>query len=263
MNHFQEVHIDQEEYNLKMDKPFTILRNKIASSDVIEENLVDDDKAINDLHVYTITCMSEGSGVFRLTVGNQGDPTDNSVTATDSAEIDIVCSMPSKLNVVTVGDGVVRDSRGTLFADNTKELRFLLTAKDKEGNTFENIESLQFDLTVPDKSLIEESKSDTGFVVPKEQYPGHSSVKLPGKPYHTLIPRGEEGTLEVTVKLSGYNTHELDKNEIKNPPTLPKIIEDEDYDEDETEYVEHNHDLIKYLTIKLVSPMKIKNMQTK
>ena len=60
-----------------------------------------------------------------------------------------------------------------------------------------------------------------------------------------------------------YNEELLKKNGIKNAPSLPKVAEDEDYDEeDEDEYIEHNHDLIQHLTIKLVSPQQIKEINT-
>jgi len=262
-NYFKKVEINEVKSKVQLDTPFTVLRNKVASGGDIEENLVDDDKTINDLHVYTITCMSEGSGLIRLTVGNDPDPNEKWTPMTSTAEVEVICSLPSILNVITVGDGIARDKQGKLFADNTKDIRLLLTAKDKRGNTFENIESLQFDIVVSDKSLIDESKSDAHFIIPKIQFQEYNDVKLPGKPSHTLIPTGKDGTLEITVKLAGYNKVELDKNEIKNPPMLPKPIDDEDVDEDDNNYTDENHELTKYLKINFASPMRIKELKTK
>ena len=264
IDHFKNVSIDGEEYTKENTKPFKVLRNEVASKDDVEENLVDDEKPINDLHVYTITCMKEGSGTFSLTVGNHDDPNDEWLPLTSTVNLNILCSLPSKLNIISEGSGIVHDAKGNAFADNTKDINILLTVKDKNGNTFENIQSLQFARKDSSESLIDQSKSKGEFVVPQQPLHDHASITLPGKPYQTLVPSGKEGRLEVSVKLSGYNENELKKNGIENPPILPKVADDEDYDEeDEDEYVEHNHDLIKYLTIELVSPDKIKAIKSK
>ena len=114
-----------------------------------------------------------------------------------------------------------------------------------------------------DEALIDSAKTKTGFLIPKTQFQDYENIKLPGKPYQTLVPAGKEGTLDISLRLSGYNDELLKKNEITNPPSLPKVSEDEDYDEeDEEEYIEHNHDLIQHLTIKLVSPQQIKGINT-
>ena len=93
VTHFKNVTINDVEYNPDNAKTFKIVRNEVASGDDIEENLVDDDKAINDLHVYTVTCMDEGSGKFGLIVGNQDDPTDYMSPTTNHIEVQIICTL--------------------------------------------------------------------------------------------------------------------------------------------------------------------------
>merc|ERR1719412_1821918 len=210
--------------------------------------------------------MKEGSGTFILTVGNHDDPTDEWLPITSTASVDILCSLPSKLNIISEGVGIEHDAKGNTFADNTKDINILLTVKDKQGNTFENIQSLLFARKESSESLIDQSKSKVKFTVPQQPFHDYGSITLPGKPYQTLVPSGQEGRLEVAVKLSGYDENELKKNGIENPPILPTVIDidDEDYDdEEEEEYVEHNYELIKHLTIELVSPDKIKALKNK
>merc|ERR1712110_206342 len=148
------------------------------------------------------------------------------------------------------------------MGDNTKDAKVFITVKDEKGNTFDNIQSLKFERKFSTEQLIDKSKTSSSTIVPTLPFNDIATVQLPGKPYYTIVPSGEEGTLEVNVKLSGYDDNELKNNNIENPPTLPKVVDyEEDYDdEDEEEYVEHNHDLSKSLTLRLVSPEKFKSM---
>ena len=265
VQHFKNVSIDDIEYSPEMAKPFRILRNEIASGDDIEDNLVDDDKTINDLHVYTIICVKEGLGKFGLTIGNYDDPNDFTAPTSSHIAVQVLCTLPSKMNIRFEGDNIFQDSKGTVFADNTKEAKVFITLKDKKGNTFDNVQSMKFERKFSTEQLIDKSKSSSSTIIPNLQFNEHSSVQLPGKPYYTLFPSGKEGTLDVSVMLSGYDENELRTNNIENPPTLPKIVDyEEDYDdEEEEEYVEHNHDLNKSLTLKLISPEKFRNMKNK
>ena len=240
-----------------------MIRNEVGSEDDTDETLMDDNQTINDLHVYTITCLSEGRGSVRLTVGNEKDLSLEWEPVTGSAEITIVCNIPNKLTLLTMGEGIVHDTKGNILADFTKDINIAVTLKDKNGNTFETIESIEVDRKLSDETLINSAKTATGFVIPKTQFKDYENIKLPGKPYQTLVPAGKEGTLDISLRLSGYSEELLKKNGIKNAPSLPNVSEDEDYDdEDEEEYMEHNHDLIQHLTIKLVSPQQIKEINT-
>ena len=265
VTHFKNVTVNDVEYNPDRPRAFKIVRNEVASGDDIEENLVDDDKAINDLHVYTVTCMDEGSGKFGLIVGNHDDPNDYMTPTTNHIEVQIICTLPSKLSIRFESDNIVQDSKGYVFADNSKETKVSITVKDKNGNTFDNVQSLKFERKFSADNLMDKSKSSSSTIIPHHQFNEFSSIQLPGKPFYTLVPTGREGSLDVNIKLAGYDEKELKNNGIVNPPTLPKIIDDElDYDEEEEdEYVEHNHDLTKSLTIKLVSPDKINSMKNK
>ena len=263
--HFKNLTIDGEEYSPDNTKAFKVIRNEVASGDDIEENLVDDDTQINDLHVYTVTCIDEGSGKFGLIVGNHDDPTDYMSPTTNHIEVQIICTLPSKLNIRFESDNIVQDSKGNVFADNSKETKVSITVKDKNGNTFDNVQSLKFEKKFSVDNLMDKSKSSSSAIFPRQQFNEFSNIQLHGKPFYTLVPTGREGSLDVSIKLAGYDENELKNNGIENPPQLPKIIDDEvDYDEEEEEeYVEHNHDLTKSLTIKLVSPEKINRMKNK
>merc|ERR1712141_839045 len=116
------------------------------------------------------------------------------------------------------------------------------------------IESIEVDRKLSDETLIDSAKTATGFVIPKTQFKDYENIKLPGKPYQTLVPAGKQGTLDISLRLSGYSEELLKRNGIKNAPSLPKVAEDE--------YIEHNHDLIQHLTIKLVSPQHIQEINT-
>ena len=263
-NHFKNISIDGEEYDSDKSTNFLkVIRNEVGSKDDTDETLIDDNETINDLHVYTITCLSEGRGSVRLTVGNEKDLSLEWEPVTGSAEINVVCNIPNKLTLRIMGEGIVHDTKGNILADFTKDIKIALTLKDKNGNTFETIESIEVDRRLSDETLIDSAKTATGFVIPKTQFKDYDNIKLPGKPYQILVPSGKEGTLEISLRLSGYNEESLKKNGIKNAPPLPTVSEDKDYDEeDEEEYIEHNHDLIQHLTIKLVSPQQIKEINT-
>ena len=157
-----------------------------------------------------------GNGLDGWPIENDGlpdDPNDEWLPLTSTVNLNILCSLPSKLNIISEGSGIVHDAKGNAFADNTKDINILLTVKDKNGNTFENIQSLQFARKDSSESLLDQSKSKGEFVVPQQPLHDHASITLPGKPYQTLVPSGKEGRLEVSVKLSGYNENELKKNE--------------------------------------------------
>ena len=141
----------------------------------------------------------------------------------------------------------------------------IYASKDKNGNTFDNVQSLKFEKKFSVDNLMDKSKSSSSAIFPRQQFNEFSNIQLHGKPFYTLVPTGREGSLDVCIKLASYDENELKNNGIENPPQLPKIIDDEvDYDEEqEEEYVEHNHDLTKSLTIKLVSPEKINRMKNK
>jgi hypothetical protein len=264
VNHVKNISVDGEEYDSdKSTNLLRVIRNDVGSEDDTNETLIDDNETIKDLHVYTITCLSEGRGSVKLTVGNEKDLSLEWEPVTSSAEINIVCNLPNRLILRTMGEGIVHNTKGNILADFTKDIDIALTLKDKNGNTFETIESIELDRKLSDEALIDPATTKTGFVIPKTQFQDYENIKLPGKPYQTLVPAGKEGTLDISLRLSGYNEELLKKNEITNPPSLPKVSEDEDYDEeDEQEYIEHNHDLIQHLTIKLVSPQQIQKINT-
>jgi len=39
--------------------------------------------------------------------------------------------------------------------------------------------------------------------------------------YHVLVPKGEDGSVEVSVKLKGYNQEILAKNDVQDPVRMP------------------------------------------
>ena len=39
--------------------------------------------------------------------------------------------------------------------------------------------------------------------------------------YHILVPKGEDGSVEVSVKLKGYNQEVLAKNDVQDPVRMP------------------------------------------
>merc|ERR1711963_437034 len=114
VKYFKNVTINDEEYTSDNIKLVKIIRNEVASGDDIEDNLVDDDKAINDQHVYTITCLEEGSAKFGLAVGNYDDPNDDLIPITNRIEIHVLCTLPSKLNILFEGDHIVKDLKGNI-----------------------------------------------------------------------------------------------------------------------------------------------------
>ena len=42
--------------------------------------------------------------------------------------------------------------------------------------------------------------------------------------YQTMTPKGKDGSVEVSIKLNGYNQLVLDKNEVKNPVSGNGIV---------------------------------------
>ena len=38
--------------------------------------------------------------------------------------------------------------------------------------------------------------------------------------YHVLVPKGEDGSVEVSVKLKGYNQEVLAKNDVQDPVSI-------------------------------------------
>merc|ERR1712064_113971 len=108
---------------------------------------------------------------------------------------------------------------------NTKESKVSITVKDKNGNTFDNVQSLKFDRKFSAYELLDKSKSSATTTIPHSQFGEFPSIQLPGKPYYTLVPTEKDGSLDLKVKLVGYDENELKKNGIENPPSLPKIVE--------------------------------------
>ena len=41
--------------------------------------------------------------------------------------------------------------------------------------------------------------------------------------YHVLVPKGEDGSVEVSVKLKGYNQEVLAKNDVQDLVSMPKF----------------------------------------
>merc|ERR1712226_1218714 len=94
-----------------------------------------------------------------------------------------------------------------------------------------------------------------GLVIPKKKFQTIDVVD--GKPYHILVPKGEDGSVEVSVKLKGYNQEVLAKNDVQDPPQLPKVL-DEDEMVDEENY---STTLIDYVTVNLASKEEVQKLK--
>lgn len=142
---------------------------------------------------------------------------------------------------------------------NNKEVQVLVTAKDKDGHTLDTTESLVFETKVDDEDLADVKKN--GFVMPKKT---HRTISVPdGKPYQVLVPKGKDGSVEVSVKLKAYNEEVLAKNDVKNAKPLPKVLDEDEMDEEEEPLDEENYSttLIDYVTINFVSSQEIEKIK--
>lgn len=112
--------------------------------------------------------------------------------------------------------------------------------------------------------------------------------------YQTITPKGKDGSVEVSIKLNGYNQLVLDKNEVKNPVSgngivinlneylfksviakikfkffhfkfqtpLPKVLDEEEEEEEEpVEGENYSTTLIDYVTINLTSMQEIEKQR--
>merc|ERR1712226_842235 len=102
-----------------------------------------------------------------------------------------------------------------------------------------------------------------GLVIPKKKFQTIDVVD--GKPYHILVPKGEDGSVEVSVKLKGYNQEVLAKNDVQDPPQLPKVLDEDEMDEEEEEEPqdEENYSttLIDYVTVNLASKEVVEKLK--
>jgi len=233
------------------------VRNEKASGKIDEEA-----KTWDDLHVISVTCLSEGTAMVALMVGNYiTEQSKNAKPQRNHIETEVVCSIPHKVSLLATGaqDNTAKHPKKGFVSANNKEVQILVTAKDKDGHTFDTIESLKFDTKVDDEDLVEVKKN--GFVIPKKAL---RTISVPeGKPYQILIPNGKDGSVEVSVKLAGYNQEVLAKNDVKNAKPLPKVLDEDEMDEEEEPLDEENYSttLIDYVTINFASQQEIEKIK--
>jgi len=241
------------------DAPETIraVRNEEACGKVDSEA-----QTWDDLNVVTVTCLKEGIGMFALMVGNYiREESKDAKPIRSHIETEVVCSIPHKISLLASGaqDNVAKHPKNGFMSVNNKDVDVLITVKNKDGQTFDTIESLTFDVKVDDEELLDVKKH--GFVIPTKLF---KTISIPdGKPYQTLKPKGKDGTVEVSIKLKGYNEDVLAKNEVKNPPALPKVLDEEEMDEEEEPIDEANYSttLIDYVSVNLVSMQEIEKIK--
>jgi len=224
---------------------------------------VDEEKQTwDDLNVVTVTCLTEGTGNFALMVGNYlREESKDAKPQRNHIETEVICSIPHKVSLLASGpqESSAKHPKKGFVGANNKEAHVLVTAKDKDGHTFDTTESLVFETKVDDEDLVE--VKENGFVIPKKQF---ETISVPeGKPYQVLVPKGQDGSVEVSVKLKGYNEEVLAKNEIKNAKPLPKVLDEDEMDEEEEPIDEENYSttLIDYVTINFASQQEIEKIK--
>jgi len=245
------------------EEPETFYTNVDVMDDKVISVVRDDDKSksvktrrghneYSDTHFFQVTCLALGESEFTYTVGNTESDT-NELPAVDSAEVLVKCSQPSKITLFVQSDNMVMTDDEVLV-DNSQEFELVLTVKDDAGKTFDNVDSLSFGVSLSDAALAKQKEPE--FVTPAVAQGGSSGSN---KPYKTFVPQGKSGDLELEVKLSGYQQQVLDKAGIKSPPELPKIIADDNEDDENEDVYEHqhHHSLVEIVQIKLVSPEEI------
>lgn len=228
--HFKQIEIDEPE----------ILR-------VTKKDVPAPKGTYRDLHVYEVTCLQLGKTKVTFVVGNNPSAT-NTMPSKNLESVYLKCAMPAKIDVatkfVTEEEGkrlVVNPETGRIMSNYKKDLQMILTVKDKDGKTFDSVESINFEFKVSDDSVL---ALKDGLQVPKYNIDNHD-VTTNGKPVQVFTPKGKEGEVEVTVKVAGYNQKVLDAAQIKDAPALPKVLDDDDEDvEDEEQFLDHNHSLV-------------------
>merc|ERR1719468_589139 len=174
-------------------------------------------------------------------------------TAHEEKIIEVECGMPSKLSfkyshVDDSAQIAVKQKSNKVLANKDKDLKITFTLKDKEGKTFTNTDSLNIETQVSDESIL----TPEGSYAKIDDIELTPLAKISGKPQHILKSKGKEGSVDIKVKLAGYNQEVLDKAGIKNPPALPKIMDD-----DEEAFELHGHSLMDELELHLTSADEI------
>merc|ERR1712038_1681859 len=176
-------------------------------------------------------------------------------------ETEVVCTIPHKITLLASGpqDSTAKHPKKGFLSGNNKEVDILVTWEDKDGHTLDTIESLAFETKVDEEDLIDIKTG--GVVTLKKPF---RTINIPdGKPYQRLVPKGKDGTVEVSVKLSGYDQSVLAKNDVKNPTPLPKVLDEDEMDEEEEPIDDENYSttLIDYVTVNLVSMQEIEKLK--
>merc|ERR1712130_1010338 len=121
---------------------------------------------------------------------------------------------------------------GRLVVYSYRDLTLVLTVKDQEGRTLENVTSLEFAVKFSDDQMAQLGETQLVTGQPAPELP---SVQLPIKHRQVVHPNGVRGDLDIQVSITGYRSDVLASAGVtQTPPPLPFGEEDyDDYDYDE------------------------------
>eukprot|EP00096_Caligus_rogercresseyi_P015821 TRINITY_DN829_c0_g1_i4.p1 TRINITY_DN829_c0_g1~~TRINITY_DN829_c0_g1_i4.p1 ORF type:complete len:890 (-),score=177.71 TRINITY_DN829_c0_g1_i4:182-2851(-) len=204
---------------VEIEDPDVIRVRRISKEDDYEENN------------YDVTCLAEGDTSFVIMMGNKASE-ENVIPSKESREIFVHCTAPKKLSMIVRNseskDKVPSDSSsGKILMNSAKSIRLSLVVKDVEGNTYEGLNSVKFDIQISDKNLLK-TKTER-FNLPQFE------AATVGKPYVDLEGQNLTGDVNVEVSIAGY-----DEDVFKSIGSeLPKHEEEVDEElEDFEEYMD-------------------------
>jgi len=209
-----------------------------------------------------ITCLKLGETEVVITVGNKPSAT-NKKPGFQRRSVSVFCSEPgkiSKIDVVHTNDGVqykkpiLNPKTGRLMVYSYRDFKVITTVKDKEGRTFDNTSSLNFQYKFSEDDRIIVGKPAIVKSYPSQEVP---SIHIPIRNTQILHPNGIKGDLDMQVSITGYNKDILksvgveEVPEIPSPPEAFEEFEDYDYDDDGEIIINENHGIAEEISLTL------------
>ncbi|KAK0090394.1 hypothetical protein PV325_000676 [Microctonus aethiopoides] len=198
----------------------------ISDSEIIRVNKYENDKNENSIvSIFEVTCRALGEVIFTFKISSE-PLLPNCRSPGASTNVKIICGKPRYISLkpefkdnknCPIGNNADR-----IMAHSDKPLRLIVTVKDEDGKSFDNITSLNIEWTIKpttsgfveiSSGIIEETFIDFNVVLPKSHY-------------QKIIPKKYAELLTVSAKITDYEKYILARLKIAPEwPPFPIINE--------------------------------------
>ncbi|KAG1690966.1 Nuclear pore membrane glycoprotein 210 [Nymphon striatum] len=198
---------------LKEDSHYTTLT--IQKKSAVDSVLVKDPYRHNvDLYVFRVSCKQIYETEMNLKVGNEPSVT-NTMPASQDVRLRTACEIPKKITLkIVTKECKSKKSTCPVSQDvvkipvlNYEDIQIETRIIDSSGRKMQNVSSFEFEWSLSDPNL--GKLSDDKDVV--TEINGVKGFRRPVRHYQDFHPRGHQGLVTISVKITGYKKSVLEK----------------------------------------------------